>query len=197
MGSFIQISDLDLISYFKVMGNCCKGPVYPQVPNARIESSLKVRREFPKPCSQKKWIVRDDSSAFGKYRGLDQLFDNIDCILHRTTVNPYIFLTIIILIGTAATIPMVIYDQMNNLWMPWVLPYISGLQPYMLAQVTMRRKKIIQLLGDWNRTEGSIQGIQVHLGTEDAVNYKGFFGSLDLCYRDEPFILICKQDLNM
>ena len=66
-------------------------------------------------------------------------------------MNPYIFLTIIIVIGTAATIPMVIYDQMNNLWMPWVLPYISGLQPYMWAMVTARRKKTIQLLGDWNR----------------------------------------------
>ena len=55
------------------------------------------------------------------------------------------------MIGTAATIPMVIYDQMNNLWMPWVLPYISGLQPYMWAMVTARRKKTIQLLGDWNR----------------------------------------------
>ena len=66
-------------------------------------------------------------------------------------MNPYIFLTIIIVIGTAATIPMVIYDQMNNLWMPWVLPYISGLQPYMLAMVSSRRKKTIQLLGDWNR----------------------------------------------
>ena len=66
-------------------------------------------------------------------------------------MNPYIFLTIIIVIGTAATIPMVIYEQYGNLWMPWVLPYISGLQPYMLAQVSMRRKKIIQLLGDWNR----------------------------------------------
>ena len=47
------------------------------------------------------------------------------------------------MIGTAATIPMVIYDQMNNLWMPWVLPYISGLQPYMWAMVTARRKKTI------------------------------------------------------
>ena len=154
------------------MGNCCKGPVYPQVPNARIEFSLKVKREFPKPCSQKKWVVRDDSASYVKYRGLEALLDNIDCILHvsinrssewcwyssdnvlyfqRTTVNPYIFLTIIIVIGTAATIPMVIYDQMNNLWMPWVLPYICSLQPYMLAQVSMRRKKIIKLLGDWNR----------------------------------------------
>ena len=71
-------------------------------------------------------------------------------------MNPYIFLLIIIVIGTAATIPMVIYDQMNNLWMPWVLPYISGLQPYMLAQVSMRRKKIMTLLGEWNRCQDSL-----------------------------------------
>ena len=66
-------------------------------------------------------------------------------------MNPYIFLTIIIVVGTSVTIPRVIYDQINNLWMPWVLPYIYGLQPYMLAQVSRRRKKIIQLLGDWNK----------------------------------------------
>ena len=71
------------------MGNCCKGPVYPQVPNARIESSLRVKAEFPKPCSQKKWVVRDDSSVYGKYRGLEALLDNIDCILH-VTINSLI-----------------------------------------------------------------------------------------------------------
>ena len=80
------------------MGNCCKGPVYPQVPNARIESSLKVKREFPKPCSQKKWIVRDDSSAFGKYRGLDELFDNIDCILHVCIQSPKIMIQLKLII---------------------------------------------------------------------------------------------------
>ena len=73
-------------------------------------------------------------------------------------MNPYIFLTIIIVIGTAATVPMVIYDKMNNLWMPWCLPYISCLQPYMLAMVTSRRKKIIQLLEDWNRCQFAATG---------------------------------------
>ena len=72
-------------------------------------------------------------------------------MLQSTVVNPYLLLLIILVIGGVATVPMVIYNTYNQLWMAWVLPYICGLQPYMLAQTSGRRKRIIQLLGDWNR----------------------------------------------
>ena len=75
-------SDRSNSQSLRIMGNCCKGPVYPQVNNARIETSVKVKREFPKPCSQKQWIVRDESSGYGKYSGIESLFDTIDCILY-------------------------------------------------------------------------------------------------------------------
>ena len=88
-------------------------------------------------------------------------------------MNPYIFLTIIIVIGTAATIPMVIYEQYGNIWMPWVLPYICGLQPYMLAHVSGRRKRIIQVLGDWNRCKNQPFNISANI----------------LCKRPKPFRL--------
>ena len=39
-------------------------------------------------------------------------------------MNPYLLLLIILVIGGAATVPMVIYDTYNQLWMAWVLPYI-------------------------------------------------------------------------
>ena len=45
-------------------------------------------------------------------------------MLQSTVVNPYLLLLIILVIGGAATVPMVIYDTYNQLWMAWVLPYI-------------------------------------------------------------------------
>ena len=53
-------------------------------------------------------------------------------MLQSTVVNPYLLLLIILVIGGAATVPMVIYDTYNQLWMAWVLPYIC------ICQVTNR-----------------------------------------------------------
>ena len=45
-------------------------------------------------------------------------------MFQSTVVNPYLFLLIILVIGGVATVPMVIYNKYDQLWMFWVLPYI-------------------------------------------------------------------------
>ena len=58
-------------------------------------------------------------------------------MLQSTVVNPYLFLLIILVIGGVATVPMVIYNKYDQLWMFWVLPYIC------ICQVT-NSKPVLQ-----------------------------------------------------
>ena len=60
-------------------------------------------------------------------------------MLQSTVVNPYLLLLIILVIGGAATVPMVIYNKYDQLWMFWVLPYIC------ICQVTNSKPVLQQL----------------------------------------------------
>ena len=66
-------------------------------------------------------------------------------MLQSTVVNPYLLLLIILVIGGAATVPMVIYNTYNQLWMAWVLPYIC------ICQVT-NSKPVLQQLANHKPT---------------------------------------------
>ena len=63
-------------------------------------------------------------------------------MLQSTVVNPYLFLLIILVIGGVATVPMVIYNTYNQLWMAWVLPYIC------ICQVTNSKPVLQQQLAN-------------------------------------------------
>ena len=60
-------------------------------------------------------------------------------------------LLVIIIIGTAGTVPMVIYNQYNQLWLVWCLPYLAIGQPYLWTMYGMRRRKMEATLDEWNR----------------------------------------------
>ena len=67
-------------------------------------------------------------------------------MLQSTVVNPYLLLLIILVIGGAATVPMVIYNTYNQLWMAWVLPYIC------ICQVTNSKPVLQQQLANTKPT---------------------------------------------
>ena len=68
-------------------------------------------------------------------------------------MTPLVWLLVII-IGGAATIPMVVYDyNMNYLWMPWVFPNICFLQPLTQTYYYLRNKRLCKAMEAWNRLE--------------------------------------------
>ena len=60
-------------------------------------------------------------------------------------------LLVIIIIGVAGTVPMVIYNNMNNMWLVWCLPYLAIGQPYLWTMYGMRTRKLEASLDEWNR----------------------------------------------
>merc|ERR1719210_3098315 len=111
-----------------------------------------------------------------------------------TTISPLLMLLVIIIIGVAGTVPMVIYNQMNNLWLVWCLPYIAIGQPYLWTMYGIRRRKLETVLDEWNRSQGMSQGVQVHLGVDDQVHHRQFYSSLFWCpCKQSPNIHVCNS----
>ena len=138
-----------------------------------IETSLKVENKlglWDWPCcnKRKQWVNRDNLSLV-RVSGLEDVLDQIDQICsvefitffikywfivflnQETSLTPLVWLLVII-IGLAATIPMVVYDiNMNLLWMPWVFPNICFLQPLTQTYYYLRNKRLCKTMEAWNR----------------------------------------------
>jgi len=172
----------------------CRGKDLSKGQDLPILSSFKVSSSgFRIFCGRKPKVIRD-ASGYGKVNGLDSLLDDIDKILGRTTISPILMLLVIIIIGVAGTVPMVIYNNMNQMWLVWCLPYLAIGQPYLWTMYGMRSRKMEATLDEWNRSQGVSQGVQVHLGTDDQVHHRQFYSSLLWCpCNNTPNVHVCSM----
>jgi len=186
------------------MGQCC-GCYNVDFSGLEIETSFRVRRDpvFAFPCgSTTKYVIRD-ADRYGKFDQLDSLFDDIDRILSSTKLTPLIYLLIGV-IGGLGTGLMVYFDQMTYIWMVWVLPQCCFIQPLHFYFHGCRYRRLEKVLTDWYRNHGARQGVQVHLGIDDAIQYRWFANAIGnwswcnstgvgcRCCRFEPQIHVCK-----
>jgi len=138
-----------------------------------IESSLRVENrlglcDWPCCSKRKPWVNRDNL-ALVRLTGLEEILDTVDQICSETSLTPLVWLLVII-IGVAATIPMVVYDyNMNFLWMPWVFPNICFLQPLTQTYVYLRGKRLCKAMEAWNRDVGQSQGVCLKVGINDKI----------------------------
>merc|ERR1719239_132706 len=99
--------------------------------NSSLETSFRITNccsltDWPGCSSVKPYLDRENISQT-KINGLAEIFDKIDAIFSKTSLTPLIWLLLPI-IGLGVTIPLVIIENYQYLWMPWVFPQ-SFVQP--------------------------------------------------------------------
>merc|ERR1712038_987818 len=152
--------------------------------------------DWPGCGSVKPYLDREKISQ-AKIHGLAEIFDKIDAILSKTSLTPLIWLLLPI-IGFGVMIPLIITENYQYIWMPWVFPQ-SFLHPLQGYYYWIRKKQLKKALLEWNRDVGAAQGFCLELGVDGEVrNYWKFEGAFDCgkcrCLKQQANLLLCRLD---
>merc|ERR1711963_232375 len=144
----------------------------------KIEESYRVKKDnvlgFPCCMKNEKYVIRDAEHG-SKTRNVEELFDEVDKVISCTVMSILLHVLIgVIVFGIAAPF-IVLYADLDQLWLPAVLGNVCIAQPLQVYLWSKRRRGLMSVLENWNNRHGSSQNIQAQLGVENVISWRRFF----------------------